>query len=102
MFQEECSNNHHSIGGTSTVIHWGRLSPTRRLVSGSGSAESSGRRGEVGGRGGYIPLAIVIETELEDVVNIRPGMPEMLNFIERVLRKLIRLVLRRPHGYQSY
>ena len=54
------------------------------------------------GEGGYIPLTIVIETELEDVVNIRPGMPEMLNFIERVLRKLIRLVLRRPHGYQSY
>ena len=29
-----------------------------------GSAESSGRRGEVGGRGVHIPLAIVIETEL--------------------------------------
>ena len=47
--------------------------------------------------GVYIQLNIVIETELEDVVDIRPGMPEMLNFIERVLRKLIRLVLRRPH-----
>ena len=43
----------------------------------------------LGGRGVYIPLAIVIETELEDVVDIRPGIPEMLNFIKRVLRKLI-------------
>ena len=39
----------------------------------------------------------MIETELEDVVDMRPGIPEMLNFIERVLRKLIRLVLRRSH-----
>ena len=39
----------------------------------------------------------MIESELEDVVDIQPGIPEMLNFIERVLRKLIRLVLRRPH-----
>ena len=29
------------------------------------------------GRGVYIPLAIVIGTELENVVGIRPGMPEM-------------------------
>ena len=49
------------------------------------------------GEGGYIPLTIVIETELENVVDIRPGMPAMLNFIERVLRKWIRLVLMRPH-----
>ena len=37
-------------------------------------------------RGVYIPLVIVIETELEDVVDIRPGMPGMsasvLNSIE--------------------
>ena len=60
--------------------------------------QSQAEEGErLEGRGGYIPLAIVIETELEDVVDIRPGIPEMLNFIERVLRKLIRLVLRRPH-----
>ena len=42
-------------------------------------------------------LNIVIETELENVVDIRSGIPEMLNFIERVLRKWIRLVLGRPH-----
>ena len=38
------------------------------------------------GEGGYIPLTIVIETELENVVDIRPGIPEMfasvLNSIE--------------------
>ena len=36
--------------------------------------------------GGYKPLAVVIETELEDVVDIRPGIPgmsaSMLNLIE--------------------
>ena len=29
------------------------------------------------GRGVYIPLVIAIETELENVVDIRPGTPEM-------------------------
>ena len=41
------------------------------------------------GRGVYIPLVIVIETELENVVDIRPGIPEMsasvLNSMGRVL-----------------
>ena len=41
------------------------------------------------GKGGYIPLTIVIETELEDVVDIRLGIPEMfasmLNSIGGVL-----------------
>ena len=41
------------------------------------------------GRGVYIPLTIVIETELENVVDIRPGIPEMfasmLNSIGGVL-----------------
>ena len=54
-------------------------------------------QGEGWGEGGYIPLAVVIETELENVVDIQPGIPAMLNFIERVLRKWICLVLRRPH-----
>ena len=41
------------------------------------------------GEGGYIPLTIVIEAELENVVDIRPGIPEMfasmLNSIGGVL-----------------
>ena len=55
--------NRHSLGG-------GLLSPTRRPSKCRWKWRVKPR---AGGRGVYIPLAIVIETELEDVVDIWPG-----------------------------
>ena len=59
--------NRHSLGG-------GLLSPTRRPSKCRWKWRVKPR---AGGRGVYIPLVIAIETELENVVDIRPGTPEM-------------------------
>ena len=59
--------NRHSLGG-------GLVSPTRRPSKCRWKWRVKPR---AGGRWVYIPLVIVIETELENVVDIRPGTPEM-------------------------
>ena len=68
--------NRHSLGG-------GLLSPTRRPSKCRWKWRVKPR---AGGRGVYIAVGIVIETELENVVDIRPGVPgmsaSMLNLIE--------------------
>ena len=59
--------NRHSLGG-------GLVSPTRRPSKCRWKWRVKPR---AGGRGVYIAVGIVIETELENVVDIRPGMPGM-------------------------